>query len=85
MEFVNAQEMKKNHPDTFEAPTLIELENLKEKDFVKVACNNERFWTRILSIADNRITATVNNDLLMEELSFGETISFNKENIFMIE
>ena len=34
--FVNAVEMHKQHPDTFEVPSMKELMALKKGDFVKV-------------------------------------------------
>ena len=86
-DFINAQEMAKEHPDTFEAPTIEELEGLKKDASVKVAIGGERFWAKIVSIDNGEIKATVDNDLLCTDehgFKLGDTISFRKEHIYDI-
>lgn len=86
-EFVNAQKMAIEHPETFEAPTEEELNGIVVGDIVKVSTGNERFWTIITEINGDKISATVDNDLVQDEnedLTYGTVINFKKENIYNI-
>ena len=85
MEFINAQEMAKNHPHTFHAPSKKELAGIAEKDIVKISHNQERFWVIVTNIKGNIITGTVDNELINEhDFSYGNSIQFNKDNIYNI-
>lgn len=79
--FVDAQEMHKQYPDTFEVPSKEDLEQLIVGDIVKVSAYNERFWAQITDIDKSRITATVNNYLLTPRLKYGDIITFGLENV----
>lgn len=81
--FVDAQEMAKRHPNSFKAPSKEKLDSLKYGDLVKVCHNEERFWTIIKSITDNKITAIVDNDLICNQpFKCGDEIQFMKCHIF---
>lgn len=90
--FEDAQAMRIKYPDTFEAPTKEDLDNLKIGDFVKVCIQipnrvgempeSERFWIEITKIKGDVITGKVSNDLIYLQLSYQETISFVKNNIY---
>jgi len=86
--FVDAQEMARLYPETFDAPWLSELEKLKPSDWVKVCINNdERFWCRVDTIDGDRIFGIIDNNLICTDshgLKYGDTISFNKNNIYAI-
>lgn len=85
LRFVNAQKMAIKHPDTFEAPTKEELKSIKVGSIVKVNTGNERFWTIVTKVKGQKITATVDNDLVMEEnedLTYGTVINFKKEHVY---
>ncbi len=87
MNLVNAQEMQRKHPKTFEAPSREELDKLKIDDTVKVACCGERFWTIITKINGDNITAIVDNDLLYTDehgFKYKDVITFIKDNIHSI-
>lgn len=84
-EFINAQEMAKHNPDTFEAPDIIDLSLLKTGMHVKVCHNDERFWTLITDISGEDIKAEVDNVLVNEQpFSLGDCITFTKDNIYQI-
>lgn len=86
-EFINAQQMQKDHPDSFEAPSLIELAELDKGTFVKVCTGGERFWTEIKEIADDKVTAVINNNLVCTDvhgLQHGDEIKFTLDNIYDI-
>jgi hypothetical protein len=85
--FNDAQQMKKQHPDTFEAPDLEELDSLKIDDYVKVCAIRERFWVKITKIENDTITGTVENHLVLTHehgLKADDVVSFEKKNIYSI-
>lgn len=83
--FINAKQQNILHPKTFEVPTDQELNNLTTGDIVKVCHNDERFWTLIMSVKGNTITASIDNDLIFEQpFERGSVIQFGKENIYDI-
>lgn len=61
--FMNAQEMSKEKPENFKAPSEEDLSNLKREDFVKIGICGERFWSEITSITGKEIKGLVSNDL----------------------
>lgn len=83
--FIDAQEMAKLNPDTFEAPDAADLDSLKAGMHVKVCHNDERFWALITDIFDEDIIAEVDNVLVNEQpFSLGNRISFTKDNVYSI-
>ncbi len=86
-EFVDAQEMHKKNPKTFDAPSEDELNGIEVGDNVKVSCNNERFWIQVVSIDGDKIEGAVNNDLIQEaneELTYGTVVTVEKKNVYDI-
>ena len=85
MNFVDAQEMVKVHPETFYAPSKDELDDISIGDFVKVCDNDERFWVIVEEIDGDTITGVVDNDLIRDHsFSCGSKISFDKCNVYNI-
>ena len=87
MGFVNAQEMARLHPDTFEAPSALELSQIREGDNVRVCVGSERFWVLVTHIDGTTVTGTVNNDLVFtgaHGLDYGDHIAFHLHNIYAI-
>jgi len=86
LQFINAQEMSKRFPDTFTVPSDEELASIAPSSIVKVAHGDERFWVRVLSVADNgTITAKVSNNLIGDHgFNHGDTITFHKENVYQL-
>ena len=81
--FIDAQEMAKKYPDTFEAPTLEELSKIKQDDFVKVCLNDERFWVKVIEIHEDEIIGEVDNRLLeVQPFNMHDIIAFKKEHIY---
>lgn len=83
--FLNAQEMAKLHPATFEAPTTEDLEKVKVGDYVKVSTGDERFWVEVTKVDGSKISGEINNDLVCTDnhgLKCGDKIEFNKECIY---
>lgn len=84
MKFVDAQEMAILHPDTFEVPTLSDLDDITEGSIVKVCDGIERFWVIVDNVVGDRIKGFVDNELIKSELKLGDTIFFEKKNIYSI-
>lgn len=89
--FVDAQRMHLEHPTTFEVPSQEELDEVKIGMFVKVGVETddpelkvERFWAQVVKIDEDKIEATVANMLVVSKLQHGETINFEKKNIYSI-
>ena len=83
--FVNAQEMSKKYPETFEAPLKAELDSLKKGKIVKVCYNDERFWVVISKVGKKVISGTVNNGLICNQpFNYGDEIEFKKQHIYSI-
>lgn len=84
-EFVDAQEMSRLHPETFEALGKEELAALRTGDSVKVGYNAERFWTVIKEIDGEKIIAAVDNVLVTtEDFKYGDQIAFEKRHVYQI-
>ena len=86
IQLVNAQEMAKAYPETFDAPAKEELSNLKVGDSVKVCINNkERLWVSITEIAGVELKGTIDNcPITIDDVSFGDTILLKEENIYSV-
>lgn len=82
--FVNAQEMAKKHPDSFEVPSQLEIDCLKIGDYVKVCVDKERFWNEVIDITPNWIYAKVANELIHVDLRQGNIIRFQNKHIYDI-
>ena len=90
--FTDAQEMQRQYPDTFSAPTVDEIRGLNKKACVKVCAGNERFWVLITQISPNEqdpfmtdIHARIDNDLVFTEehgLKCDDIISFEGRHIY---
>jgi len=86
IQLVDAQAMAKAHPKTFEAPDANELEAVKVGDSVKVCINNkERLWVEVTEINGGQLKGRIDNcPVFIDEVDFGDTINFRKENIYDI-
>lgn len=85
--FEDALKMSKLHPDTFYYPSAEELATIKEGTFVKVSCNNERFWIEVTDVDGEYIHGTIGNDLVCEGnegLRFGDPIIVRMVNVYNI-
>lgn len=85
-DFIDAQQMAKDHPDTFEAPTQQELKTLKVGQYAKVCLNDERFWVEVVKIGPaNRVSGRIDNDLICDQpFKCDDVITFRKCHIYNI-
>lgn len=84
IKFEDAQELKKQYPETFYAPSDKDLNKIEPGDFVKVCAFQERFWAEVISVNDDAITARVDNVLLMWHLKYNDIITFKTSNVYDI-
>lgn len=87
IEFVDAQQMAKDHPKTFEAPTKKELKGVKKGDSVKVSTGDERFWVTVTKVKGDKVTGTIDNHLVCSDehgLNYDDEIVFDKKHIYTI-
>jgi hypothetical protein len=84
-EFLDAQEMNRKHPDTFEVPPEEILNGLVVGDYVQVAENRERFWVELIEIFDTELSGRVDNDLVHDHsFKCDDTITFERKNILNV-
>ena len=86
IQLVNAQEMARNYPETFKVPNSNDLDKMKVGDSAKICINNkERLWVLITEINGAQLKGKLdNNPVILEDVAFGDLISFKKENIYSI-
>ncbi len=87
IKFIDAQKMAYENPDTFYAPPFDELNEIKKGSIVKIAADGERFWVVVTSVKGNKITGTVNNDLVFTKdhgLRYEDRVEFEKKNVYGI-
>ena len=86
--FVNAQLMKFYNPQTFDAPTIEDIMEVQEGDWVKVCHNNERFWCKFITWSKdtNSMFLEVGNELLSLDHPFdlGDMIEVYPHHIYDI-
>lgn len=84
---VDAIEMHRKHPKTFEVPTEKEIISLQVGDTVKLCFNGiERIWVTIIQIVDvDHMVGKVDNDpVLIWGLSYQDRVEFSYRNIYQI-
>lgn len=84
-DFVDAQQMHKDNPTTFDAPSQQELDDLKVEDTVKLSLNCERFWVEITAINGETLKGRIANDLVFDQpFKCDDIIKFRKNHIYNI-
>lgn len=86
IQLVDAQAMAVANPTTFEAPDKKELDEVKVGDSVKICINNqERLWVEVTEINGGHLKGKIDNcPIVIDDVAFGDAISFRKENIYNI-
>jgi len=85
--FSDAQDMQRQYPETFEAPTMDELYALRPGMSVKVCAAGERFWVTITGIVGDLIGGKVDNDLIgtpAHGMRYGDAITFERRHVYQI-
>jgi len=87
IQLVNAQAMAQAHPETFSAPNKEELSKVVVGDCVKICIDNkERLWVEVTEIKGGGVLkGRIDNvPVLVEGISFGDSLLFKEENIYDI-
>lgn len=83
--FEDAMHMHQLYPETFDVPSAEELNELKIGDSVKLCCNGERFWTKIIDMIDGKFLGVVNNRLVRNvQINMGSIVEFERRHIYAI-
>jgi hypothetical protein len=84
---VDAQEMHRAHPDTFDVPPPEMLADPQPGWMAKICDNDQRFWTKIVSVDGARITATVDNATGCEDRGYGmgATVQYERRHIYVLQ
>jgi hypothetical protein len=83
---INAQQMHRDYPDTFDVPTKDELRKIDIHQYVKVSNGKERFWVQIC----DKLTRGYFRGVVMNRLIFftnytiGDVIQFHERHIYNI-
>ena len=87
MQLIDAQEMARIHPATFDAPSKDELHAIKLGDYVKICVESvkERFWTRVEWLDGNELVASVDNHLVSLDWPVGTRLRFQRKHVYSIE
>jgi hypothetical protein len=90
-----AQGMAQQHPDTFTCESIDWLrEHVRPGVFVKVCidCRDyddapgaERIWTKVVSVDDCKVTATLANTPYFIDGKFGDSLEFELRHIYSFE
>lgn len=85
---VDAQDMARRFPDTFEVPSAEALAAVGPGRLVKVALasRGERFWVEVVARrGDGRLEGLVRNRLVSSRsLLFGDRIAFRESNVYQV-
>lgn len=84
---VDAREMHRKYPETFDVPSELEILMLQVGDNVKLCFNEkERMWVKITEIVNiDHIIGTLDNDPVdVKEIKYGDRIEFSYRNIYSI-
>lgn len=87
-QFVNAQDMHRAHPRTFEVPDPSDLDGIKPGTSAKICAGRERFWVEVTAVrVDGEITGVIDNDLICTDehgLKCGDLVTFRRENVYQV-
>ena len=82
---IDAQQMTREHPDTFQSPSNDTLQNLRPGDLVNVAQATERFWVEVVERRSNGILlGRVDNHLITGDVACGDLIEFHECNVYEV-
>tara|TARA_B100000902_G_scaffold399457_1_gene470395 strand:+ start:4923 stop:5294 length:372 start_codon:yes stop_codon:yes gene_type:complete len=83
--WINVKIINNYHSNTFEIPTEIELNDIKNGYSVKISNGLERFWVSVIDIKEYYIIGKVDNKLVHNNnYDYGSFVMFEKDNIYDI-
>ena len=78
----DAQAMADEYPSSFHAPDPIQLEEIDVGYSVVVSNNYDRFWVKITAVDGQRLTGTIDNELVGPHGKLGETIELQRRHVY---
>ena len=83
---VDAQEMHRMYPQTFDVPSAEMLANVQPGWVAKICDDEQRFWTTVVSADDAFLTATVDNHTGREDRGYGAdaTVKFERRHVYIL-
>ena len=80
----DAQEMHKQHPDTFWAPSAKCLDAIRPDMHVKICDNEQRFWCTVKSTSGAHVVGVVADQTGHEDrgYGFGQNVTFEKRFVY---
>ena len=86
-ELVDAQEMHKKNPDTFEVPSYVTIARISPGSLVQIASYGERFWVEVTRVNQPSYRGRVDNDLLKTDehgFDFNDSVNFEARHIHKV-
>lgn len=87
MHILDYQHLHSELPETFPIPSQEELHKIVPGDLVKICVEPERFWVRVETVQDNKVTGHIYSDMIhtaTHGLRANDPIEFEKKNIYRI-
>lgn len=85
--FIDAQRMAQEYPDSFQVPTFDELQAVAVGDNVKVCTGGERFWVKVTKVEGQVFAGTINSDLVcshVHHLKFDDPVTVSAHHVYDI-
>lgn len=84
-EFIDAQAMAWQHPDSFDVPEPQTLKSLGPGDNIKVCADDERFWVVLDKIDGDTLYGRVNNHVHGKHgLSYGDRVTLEIRHVYQV-
>ena len=81
----NALEMHNKHPETFDIPTLSEIQELKIGDYVKLIFkqdgHSERMWVEVTAINNQKYLGRLDNIPISVDMRHNDAVVFESKHI----
>ena len=88
MRIESAQGMAVQHPDTFEVASIDHIrEVVKPGVYAKICIldgGGERIWTKVVSVDDNKVKATLANDPFGLDMEHGDPVEYQMHNVYNV-
>lgn len=88
MRIESAQGMAVQHPDTFEVASIDHIrEVVKPGVYAKICIldgGGERIWTKVVSVDDNKVKATLANDPFGLDMEHGDPVEYQLHNVYNV-
>lgn len=85
--FIDAQRMAQEYPDSFQVPTFDELRAVVAGDHIKVCTGGERFWVQVSKGNGTGFTGIITSDLIcghVHHLKKGDEVSVSPHHVYAI-